>query len=99
MDGVIEGVTKQFNEDGKLTAELTRDRGEFDWWKTKSYDYYANGDLKYEYLYNEKTGEGFRKDYHQNGQLSLELIIKGGKLLDCKNYDEEGNFISADCPE
>lgn len=99
VDGLIEGVTKQYNEDGQLTAELTRDRGEEFWWKTKSYDYYTNGNLKYEYLYNQKLSEGYRKDFHENGQVSLEFNIKSGQFLDCKNYDEEGNFVSTDCPE
>jgi len=89
VDELIEGVTKQYNEDGKLTAELTRDRGEMGWWKTKSYDYYPNGNLKYEYLYNQKTREGYRKDFHENGQISLEFNIKAGQFLDCKNYNEE----------
>ena len=99
VNGEIEGITKQYNEQGKLTAELTRDRGEMNWWLTKQYDYYENGNSKYEYMYNQKTGEGYRKDFHENGQIALEFVIKGGKILDCKNYDKDGGFTSADCPK
>jgi len=99
VDGVIEGVTKKYNEDGKLTAELTRDRGEMSWWLTKRYDYYPTGDLKYKYMYNQKTREGYRKNFHENGQMSTEFNIIDGQFLDCKNYNKEGVFLSAECPE
>ncbi len=97
--GEVEGVTKQYNENGKLTAELTRDRGQMGWWLTKQYEYYPGGSLKSEYMYNQKTQEGYRKDFYENGQMALEFIIKGQEFLDCKNYDEKGNFLSTECPE
>jgi antitoxin component YwqK of YwqJK toxin-antitoxin module len=99
VEGVIEGVTKQYNEDGKLIAELTRDRDQMGWWKEKTYDYFPNDNLKYEYVYDQKASEGSRKDYYENGKVLLEANFKGLQMTDCKNYDQSGNMISTVCPK
>lgn len=63
----------------------------------KTWQYYDNGKLKSEYSF--KHGMGYRKDYHENGQLALELNIKNAKLHDCKNYNEIGKLVSTECPK
>jgi len=94
----VNGIAKRYFENGKPERERMWVNNFPDSNKgIKTWDYYDNGNLKSEYFF--KYREGYRKDYYENGQLSLEFLIKGGQLIDCKNYDEEGNFVSAECPE
>jgi len=94
----VNGIAKRYFENGKperetmwVNSEPDPDKG------MKRWDYYDNGNLKSEYFF--KNREGYRKDYYENGQLSLEFLFKDGQLQGCKNYGEEGNFVSEDCPE
>jgi len=96
-DDVIQGLVQKYHENGKLAHESNWENGEPDNKGMKRFEYYDNGNLKYEYSFY--LGDGYRKEYYENGQISLESKIKGGQLLDCKNYDKEGNFISEVCPE
>lgn len=96
-DGVLHGVAVKYHENGKLEQESIYADGEPTGKGVKQFHYYDSGRLRYEYVYDKDKG-GYRKEYHPNGQLSLEMSIQGWDRYSCKNYDEKGGFVSGECP-
>jgi len=97
-DNIQNGVVEKYYEDGKLQHSSLYENGMPNSKGVKQFQYFDDGSLKYEYYYDKDEG-GSSKTYYKNGQVSLETIIKGWGSYECKNYDEEGNFVSTECPE
>ncbi len=58
-------------------------------------EYYDNGNLKSEVIYRNGTQEGIAKIYYPSGRLRSEGIFKNGKIIDIKEFDENGNFMKS----
>lgn len=95
VDNEQEGVVFKYSLDGRLESELTYERGAANWWKTKTYEYHDNGNVKMEYLFDEQAAEGYRKHFHENGTLWKHFEIKGSQLRNFKEYDDQGGLVSS----
>ena len=55
--------------------------------------YYKNGQLKFDYNYDDDKLQGLSKEYYENGQLKAENNYKDGKWEGlCKEYYEDGQL-------
>jgi antitoxin component YwqK of YwqJK toxin-antitoxin module len=97
-DNVVHGIVAKYYVTGKLEHESIYEYGQPASKGVKVFKYYDDGSLKYEYSYDKDSG-GYRKEYYSNGQMSLDMTIKGWNSYSCKNYDQQGNFVSMECPK
>ncbi len=91
-DDVREGLVQKFNKDGTLAHEHNYVNGMPDGKTQKVWEYHPNGKLKYEYSYY--AGDGYRKEYFDNGQLMKKFDIKGARFFNFQEFDKDGTIIN-----
>ncbi len=98
VDDLAQGVVNNYDEQGRLRYSCIYIDDKPTKKGVKKFDYFENGQLQYEYYFDEDEG-GYSKTYYENGQVALDITIDWYGLYECKNYDRDGNFISDECPE
>ena len=88
-----DGIIKEFYENGQLQDERNFKDG---MQEGISKTYFESGQIDSEVMYKNNLKEGLGKFYYESGKLKSEANYKDGKLIDRKDYDEEGNFVSGD---
>lgn len=87
---VENGIVKQYDEENRLSAEITFRNG-LRHGLTRIY--YSSGDLSDEMMYVEDRKTGFSKKFHKNGNLySLTPYLEGKKHGIQKKYYANGNL-------
>lgn len=76
VDGVADGVAKEYYESGKLMSITTFSAGLRDGDKIF---YYENGNIKYELKYKEGKEDGRYKKYFENSKIESDASFKEGK--------------------
>ena len=76
-DGKLDGLFKEWYENGQLKEEGNYKDGERDGLQRH---WYENGQLKYEGNFKDGKGDGLEKLWYENGQLRYEGNIKDGEL-------------------
>ncbi|MFT5386951.1 MAG: antitoxin component YwqK of YwqJK toxin-antitoxin module [Candidatus Omnitrophota bacterium] len=90
LNGVLHGTIQSYDERGNILQETNYLNGN-GISKTKTWEYYDNGQMKSKYSFD--FGEGYTKEFHSNGDIRWEFLIKKGKLFDFKEFDSVGNVI------
>ena len=89
-DGKLEGLCRDWRENGQLYSEGNYKEGKLEGLKRK---WYENGQLQWEENYKDGKLEGLCRDWHENGQLYSEGNYKDGKPISEECFDQEGNLI------
>jgi antitoxin component YwqK of YwqJK toxin-antitoxin module len=88
--GKMNGLSKQYYDDGKLESEMFTENGKAN---GLGKEYYQNGNLRLETTYKDNKPEGLVKHYYENGNLSAEAIYKNDKPEGlAKQYYETGEL-------
>jgi antitoxin component YwqK of YwqJK toxin-antitoxin module len=91
-NGVISGVEKVYNEDGKLVTERSyTHEGNLGAYKY----YYENGSVDYINTPNKNKAGSVGKSYDENGVLSSEYVESDAMLHLSKYYDKNGKLVYA----
>ena len=89
--GFVDGPYRHYNEEGALTAEGTRLRGQL---HGRQRHYFSDGTLRREQHYQHGRLHGRQRAFHANGQLEYEAQREDGTLTNgtYETYDEEGRL-------
>lgn len=88
--GKMNGLSKQYYDDGKLQVERFTENGKAN---GSSKEYYQNGNLSLEATFKDNKPEGLAKRYYETGELQIEQNHKDGQLNgQMKQYYEDGTL-------
>tara|TARA_R110000737_G_C14619507_1_gene492738 strand:- start:1182 stop:1730 length:549 start_codon:yes stop_codon:yes gene_type:complete len=89
-DGKLEGVHREWYEDGKLKSEHNyKDEKR----EGVSKDWYENGQLKWETNYKNDEYHGASKGWYENGQFMYDYYFKKGKINGVAKFWYEGGQL------
>ena len=89
IDNVLNGVCKKWYESGNLEIELYYDNGTPN---GSSKEWFENGQLKIEYYMISGKPSGLIKTWYESGMIRSEAMIKEGKEIYHKCWDENGSL-------
>lgn len=70
VNGKREGVSKAFDENGRLFSKKTYIN---DYKEGKEFFFYANGSVKMEIDYKRDVKNGVEREFHENGEIKSEI--------------------------
>lgn len=92
VDGLLEGSSDEYYEDGSLMAKKNYSKGLLD---GKQYLYYPTGIVKNEYDYSAGKLSGVEKAFHENGKLKYEAkLVNSSYEGEIIQYHASGNVMS-----